>query len=139
MISAKLNVSPDPVGRLEFVKVQVKKRILKKAIRAGTKVIVSDVKSKVPILSGALKRSISTKVDSLKDGSVTYGIIGPRSGFTARIRNRIVKPSRYAHFLELGYHARPFLLPAWQSGKGTYLATVQNVVLEELNAAINSK
>lgn len=122
--------------KLRQLKDAMQKRITKKAVRAGVKLIIATVRSKVPTRTGSLKKSLSSKVDSAKGSTIVYGIIGPRSSWTKTVNGRLIKPSRYAHLVEKGKYRRPFLLPSWQSNKGTYLKKVQEVIADEIKSIL---
>ena len=121
--------------KMKQVQDRMMKGVYKKAVRAGTKLIIADLKNNVPVLSGALKKSISSKVDSAKGSTVAYGIVGPRSKFIQAFKGKIVKPSRYAAPLD---KVHPFLLPAWESNKAAYIDQVQQVVAAELKSALST-
>lgn len=90
--------------KLDKLRAAMGKRILKKAMRAGLRPVVAGMRSRVPVRSGALKKSISTKVDSKKDGLRVYGVVGPRSKFQKIVKGRVKKPSKYSHFINKIHH-----------------------------------
>ena len=132
---------PNPnLGRIMKVTVKSKipnmlrqiKNATKRAVRAACKQIVADVKARVPIDSGALRQSISSKVDAVRGETVVYGVVGPRSKFVKVIKGKPRKPSHYAHLIEKGRFRRPFLAPAWQANSERYLETMQEVLKQEI-------
>ena len=118
--------------KLHQLKDNLQKNILKKAIRAGAKLVLAAVRRRVPVKSGTLRRALATKVDAIRGTVSVYGLIGVRRRYSRTIRGRLVKPSRYAHFIELGRHARPYLRPAWEAGRAGYIAAVADVVAREI-------
>lgn len=113
------------------------KNINKKAMRAGAKLVVANVKSAAPSVSGALRQSIASKVDSVKNDTTAYAIVGPRSKFSKVYKGAVHRPSRYAHFLEWGKFAKPFLLPSFQANRDNYLQAIEKVYATELQKVIN--
>lgn len=113
------------------------KNINKKAMRAGAKLVLQAVKARVPVDSGALRQSLTTKVDSVKGETSAYALVGPRSKFVKAVGGRPKKPSRYAHLIEKGRFRRPFLMPSWQANKGRFLAEVERVTSTEINKVMN--
>ena len=132
----KANVKLD-TSKLKKLKDNLQRNIMKKAIRAGSKVMVTDLRSRVPVVSGSLKKSIASKVDSLKGSTTAYGVVGPRSKFVKMVKGKKHQPSRYAHFLEVGKFKRPFLLPAWNAKRNIYLNTVKQVIATEINNTLS--
>ncbi len=124
-------------SKLHALQDALQKKILKKAIRAGTKLVLAAVRGRVPVASGALKKSLTSKVDSAKGSTTVYGIVGPRSKWQKVFKGKVKKPSRYAHFIERGRFARPFLMPAFQANKQAYLNAVQDVVAAEIKAVLS--
>lgn len=115
------------------------KNINKKAIRAGTALVLKAVRAGVPVRTGALKKSLTSKVDSAKGETNAYGIVGPKSRFKMVLANGKVKhPSRYAAPLEKADNGRPFLLPVWNANKDKYLAAVRDRYAEEMLKVVTS-
>ena len=76
----------------------IAKRVLRKAIRAGVKPILSAARANVPVESGALKKSLANKVKVNK--SAAYGLVGPATDYVGENGQR---PSKYAHLVEYGH------------------------------------
>jgi HK97 gp10 family phage protein len=90
-----------------------------KALRAAAKPIVKTARALVPVRTGALKKSITTKLGRVKNGQRTIKI-----GFRT-------PASRYAHLVEYGTRfmaARPFMRPALDTGAQTALTEMQRVL-----------
>lgn len=137
-------------GALEIEKalgklvIKIEKNISRRAVGAAAKVLISEMKSRVPTRTGTLKRSIGMK--RMKIRKTVTVIIGPRTGNARRQREgkngRIIKGSDgwYGHLVEFGtlnsrtrplapgsrrksrksglstgMQARPFMRPAFDS------------------------
>lgn len=121
-ISAGVNLA-DLLADLEGLKKALRNRILKRAIGAGTKLILREAKARAPRETGLLRKSLGRKVKVYRNSGTVVGIVGPRAGFketVTRSRGRwlpgpvVSDPIRYAHLVELG--TRPHAL-----GKGSNL------------------
>lgn len=112
------------------------KNLCKRAMRAGAKLVLQAVRATVPVDSGALRQSLSSKVDTVRGDTTAYGIVGPRSKFIKAVGGRNKIPAKYAHLVERGKFARPFLAPAWQSNKAAFLAKVEEVMGEGIKGVI---
>ncbi len=124
-------------SKLHQLKDSLQKKILKKAVRAGCKQVIAAVRSSAPQDSGALRQSISSKVDAVKGTTHVYGVVGPRSKWTKKVGGSVKKPSRYAHFIEEGRFRRPFLVPAWQSSGKSALDTMQQVIASGIDEVLS--
>jgi HK97 gp10 family phage protein len=112
------------------------KNLNKRAMRRGVKLVLAAVRTSAPVASGALRKSLTSKVDSIKGSTSAYGIVGPKSAFKIMFRGKPKQPSRYAHFIERGKYARPFLLPAWQTNKARFLSEVARATAEGMGQAL---
>ena len=99
---------------------ELKKGGEKAVLRAGAKPINVAAKSRAPVGSGLLKKSIGTNVKKV-DGEVTARV-GPRSGWKKEVtrdgRQVVSDPNKYSHLVEFGTShsaARPFIRPAVDS------------------------
>lgn len=135
MITTKLKLD---LSRLSALKSNISRNITKKALRAGTKIVLQAVRQAVPVVSGALKKSLASKVDAKKGELVAFGIVGPRSKFVKVVRGVAKKPSRYSHFLESGRHPRPFLRPAWAATHQRAIEAMQTVLESEIERLMGS-
>ena len=133
MITARIEVN---IQRLKELPERLQKNTYKRAIRAGANVLKADIKANVATRSGALRQSITVKVDTARGETVAYGVVGPKSKYTKAWKGRTVKPSRYAAPLEKGKFKRPFLLPAWNANKSKYLAAIQAVIAKEIQTQL---
>lgn len=87
-------------AKLETYRVSMRKRMLRKAVRAGSAEIRKTMKAYAPVgVTGALKKSLTNIVAKSKPNSdKILGVIGPRRKFT----KDGAKPAKYAHLVEGG-------------------------------------
>lgn len=110
----------NPVGKLERLKSSTQRRIIMKAVRAGSR-IMRDVLKKAPTprrkqMGGALRAAMGLKVYRPKRKPQSIGVIGPRSKYERFIRFRthgankgkmvIHRPGKILHLLERGFTTR---------------------------------
>lgn len=119
-VQVRYEVGP-MMAKLEAVKRGVRNRILRKALRAGSRVVVVAVRALVPVrrkVKGAnispqklLKKSIGVKMMTYRSG-VVVGVVGARSKKTrigVRVRGRHAgqavyeNPANIAHMVERGH------------------------------------
>ena len=110
-------------NKLQRLGSKVVKKHLTKALRAGAKLILADARSRVPVLSGKLKRSLAVRIgkkrrgvhektitvrpDSKKEPDlVTFGKDGKRYFYPAAVEYGTRKRK-----------AKPFMRPAFDSQK----------------------
>lgn len=115
-------------NRLKALPSHIQAKVVKRAARAGAKVIADDAKSRVPIRSGLLRKSIAVVKKSkryTKQGHVSYlvttkkktkfrvaGIVGNQS-----VQLRVTGYAYYAHMIEFGtvkMPPNPFMRPAFE-------------------------
>lgn len=122
-------------------------RILRAAITKASRLVRQIAASKVPVKTGALKKSLGVKIKTYRDGR-TIGVIGPRTDVKGKppkyrklyrvpgSKKKVLRnPSMYAHLVEFGTkrsRPRPFMRPAYEAAK----AQVASVVIRELKAGI---
>lgn len=118
-IQAKVNGLDDVMKTLAKLKQSTRTKILRKAVTQGAKPILKDARSKAPVESGLLKKSLGTKIKTYPSG-VVVAVIGPRMEFktdpkTSK-RKQVYKrtgkaklkrferrqPAYYAHLVEKG-------------------------------------
>jgi hypothetical protein len=130
MFKAKFDLD---LSKLKTLKDNVQKKILKKAVRAGIKPLLTDLRSKVPMSTGSLKKSLASKVDSVKGETTTYGVVGPRSKWKKVVKGRMFWPARYAAPLNA---RKRFLQSTWSGGVKTYLQQVEQVIAQEIKSVL---
>lgn len=99
------------------------KNLLKKATRAGAAIAVADMRAAAAFETGALKKSIASKVDG--DNDSAFAVVGPRTKYTFRRQT----PARYAH-LTL---RKANFLEAADSKAQVYLDKARDVLQSELH------
>ncbi len=82
----------------------VQRKIARPAIVKASKIVVKDARSHVPVRTGALKRSLGTKVRTHRGSGTVSGWTGARTGFGYEDdeTGRFNDPVRYAHLVENG-------------------------------------
>lgn len=132
---------------------KVAKKVLRGAVQSSANPIVKLARAKVPVNHGLLKKSIGVKTKT--KGSTSFTVIGPKSIKVSR-NGKMENPARYAHLVEYGaaphiieappgsalnvngtfaktvrhpgYAARPFLRPAFDSGKRAALDRLKEML-----------
>jgi len=104
---------------------KVQKKIARKAIRAGAKIVLADAKNRAPVLSGKLKKSL--KVKAIKRSRSTIGVLvqtGTREKLNIPEGSKYYYPAavEYGHG---GVAAKPFLRPALDTNADRALSTIQ--------------
>lgn len=89
-LKLEINVR-DMIDRLRRLEKNAAKKVARKIVTAGAKVLVRAVKDAVPTASGALRKAIGQKVKVYRGSAV--GVVGARAGFDA---------DKYAHFPNVG-------------------------------------
>lgn len=82
---------------------KVASKVVKTAVRKGSKLILKSARALVPVETGALKKSLGIKRKIYRRSGVMVDIVGPRKGFEktgpdGKTRN----PVNYAHLVEFG-------------------------------------
>ena len=104
---------------------RTQRKVLRPAVRAAAKPVVKAARQKVPKKTGALRKSLGTKVKTYTGSQSVVAIVGPRTGFrTVDDNGRANDPARYGHLVELGTKnnaPQPFLRNGFESAKGQSL------------------
>jgi hypothetical protein len=132
----KLRVKTD-FSKIQKLADRLEKNLYKRAVRAGAKLCVADLRNRVPMVSGALKKSIAAKVDSPKGQTSAYAVIGPRSQYVKTVNGIKKQPARYFHFIDSGRFAKPILYPVMAAGEQKYIRAMQEVISQEINKVLN--
>lgn len=110
-----------------------------KSVREGAKVIQKAARSKVPVDTGNLRRSIIVKVlNKNRDAMEVAALIGPGRGYFSKKKNAKTGDGFYGFFLEYGtvkMKAKPFLRPAYDENK----VAAQQAIVDVIGAAIESE
>lgn len=121
-ISIRLDGAANIQAALKDIRQSVQKRILKSAMTHAVKPFVSGMRVAAPSNLGALGRSIGSRIKLYKD--VVFAAVGPLTKYKETFvgtfpfsppspntaKNKVNKPSKYAHLVEKG--ASPHFVPA---------------------------
>lgn len=119
MGKAKLQVHglDNLIRKIEGLPPELEKQIRRHILKTANKVR-NNAKARVPVRTGALKKSIRAKYEKDKLSAT----IGPRG-----------KNAWYAHFVEFGTvrsRAKPFMNPAWEQERQPYLDGMKDLIRE---------
>lgn len=88
------------------------------AVRAGSAVIIREMRRRAPVDTGSLKKSLGQKVKTYRRNKTVTSIVGARSKRYETAKGRR-NPANYAHLPELGtkrgVKAKPYMRPAWDA------------------------
>jgi HK97 gp10 family phage protein len=101
----RVKILDDPDRRLSGLKRGMRNRILRKAVRAGSRIVSQGVKGRVARKSGATKASISVRIATSRKTGAVYAVIGPRRRFVFKRKGRKISegaPTKIAHLIEKG-------------------------------------
>lgn len=153
-IRGTFEVYDDPEAKLSSLSRAIRSRILRKAMRAGAKIVHAQLKRNAPRRLGALRASIAIRIKTKRRGGVTYAVIGPKRRFKGRKGSKIagknVLPTKYAHLVEKGTkphslrkrgsadgavgkmhpgaRPKPFISPAWESTRDAAVAAIRSAI-----------
>jgi HK97 gp10 family phage protein len=98
---------PDLQRALDRLAVDLRKKVIRKALRAGAKVVLNQAKANAPVRTGLLRRRITVMASKLR--KVSRGEIGVFLTVRATKKARATKDRRndpfYFKFQESGFHA----------------------------------
>lgn len=115
-------------------------RVIRRPLSAALSPINKAAKQNAPVGTGALKKSIGTKVKAYPGG--VWGGVGPRVGEKFTIIGEDGKkhiPANYAHLVEYGTArtpAKPFLRPAMDSQRPNALRILKSGVWKNIEKEI---
>jgi HK97 gp10 family phage protein len=124
---------------------RIAKRLLRRALRAVGQAWVEDVKSKVPVDTGALRESINFKIrtNPREDGgSVTVGPTFDTTKGTKKKGSSSQSPGVYGMFVEFGvkskadYPKQPFMRPAFDGSAERIIELFAHKLREDLEMAV---
>jgi hypothetical protein len=83
-MSVEMSVTgiPDVMAKLEQLSVSMQKRLILAAGRAALKPVVADVRARVPVKTGTLKKSIGVKKAKRSPAGTIVLSVGARGGFS---------------------------------------------------------
>ncbi|MDR3108881.1 MAG: HK97 gp10 family phage protein [Planctomycetaceae bacterium] len=124
-----MNVTIDDRALREQLKnmpYKIRKAIEKKAMMELGKIAVKHLKRIVPVKTKTLKNAVGSKVIRHKRGGMS--IIGIKSDYKVKIKNKTIQPSHYFHIVERGSKTQPAqnLLPQVEAQVMPQLQTVLN-------------
>lgn len=110
---------------------EVAVKITRKALRAGSKVILTEAQEKVPVDTGKLRDSL--KITSRKKGDRIVNSVG-----TSNNKNLFAGETYYAGFIEYGaperdLPARPFMRPALDAASGEAVKAIEDTYKKEID------
>lgn len=141
-MKVQLTGAREAIARLRAIaNPKTQERVLKKAVRAGARIIEKDAEKRAPYLYGLLRKAMAVRVRVYRGGEFVMAIIGPEMGHRVILNGKPVDPVRYAHLQEYGTQhsaANPFLRPALDS-KGAAAAEKMRTIIEaELSKEMSS-
>ncbi|RJP21673.1 MAG: hypothetical protein C4529_07030 [Deltaproteobacteria bacterium] len=122
--------------RLEDLPKKVVSKVVRRAVYAGATVIRDAARAKVPVDTGALKRSIVAKANTKKGGEISATVGVARKKF-AKGKRAGKSPRRYAHLVEFGSAnnpAQPFLRPAMDTKIDAVIEATRKKMVEGIDA-----
>ena len=156
-IKGEITGLADVFRQLRNVDKKVRNRLLKKAIRAASKLVLTSAKAKVAVRTGLLRKSLGIKVKVYRKSGIVVGIVGPRTGYKGSGKDPDENPTNIAHLVEKGRKAvmvrtkktlsdgttaygreakavpaRPFLRPAFDENKAAAEALIRETILRGL-------
>jgi HK97 gp10 family phage protein len=122
--------------KLEDLPKNVVSKVVRRAVYAGATVIRDAARSKVPVDTGALKKSIVAKANKKKGGEISASVGVARKKFSnGKMAGR--SPRRYAHLVEFGTAhsaAEPFLRPAMDTRIDAVIEATRRKMVEGIDA-----
>lgn len=131
-ISARVDGLEPLLAKLETMKRTMGVKIARRAIGAGTKILLREAKAKTPRRHGLLKKSQGRKIKVYRQSGTVVGIVGPRTGFGTVIKGKKVDPVKYGPIVEARTR---FMTQARDSAKGA----VASAIKTELAAGIEQE
>lgn len=129
------------IDKMRILDLRNQTAVLKTGMSKATAPIVATAKDNVDnadaVDTGALRRSLTRRVKSYKDGDLIFAAIGPDTGYysggkrkrygkgegpTDAKREKLRRPAKYAHLVEFGHVSAEGYGPGehfWQGTKGT--------------------
>ena len=132
-VKVELNGLQDVLKTLARVKKAASSKILRKAAGAASKILVKEVKARVPVDTGLTRKSIGRRVKTYRKSGTVVALVGPRTGFADP--NTGHDPVKTAHLAEFGTEhsaPSPFMRPAADAASGRMVAAVSETISREL-------
>jgi HK97 gp10 family phage protein len=106
MMTVQLRGAEALQRKLQELPKRVRSKVTRKAVMAGSTVVLQAARSSVPTRTRQLKKSLGRKGKTTRQGY--YVKIGSRRGFSIPLGSKTYNPSRIAHLAEHG--ARPHVI-----------------------------
>jgi len=133
-VSISITGAKELERKLKQLEPKVAKKIVRQSLRKAAKPILTRAKQLVPVITGALKKSLKVRAMRRKKGR--YGImVGTAAGW-------FVGKTFYGGFVEFGTDkapARAFVRPAFDSQKARAEAILKTELLTAVNSAGKGK
>ena len=124
------------IGKLGDLDKKVRKKAIKRAVRAAGAPILKAAKAKVSKRTGGLKKSLKSKIKTYGSSGTTVAIIGPDKDYlTVDEKGKKYRPAKIAHIVERGSSvaaAHPFILPAFNQEKENALNIIAAKLREDI-------
>ncbi len=130
-VTIQLTGIDDILRKLNTLDDRVAKKVVRKEVRGGTKVIADEAKARSLVDEGTMKRSISVRArKKRRRGEISMNLIFNVRKFPKLTRGS-TKQRRYFYPAAIEYgtnkmKAKPFVRPAWDSKKRPVLARILN-------------
>lgn len=132
MSSVKISGIEAIQRKFEALTPKVRKKLLRSSMTKGARIVAAEAKARVPVDTGALRKSI--KVAGLAGGRGA-GLVARGGGKAAPVGKRVIATERYAHIIEQGRkgaEAKPFLRPALDAKEGQ----VRDLIRDDMAQAV---
>lgn len=129
--------------KLDVLPKRVRSKVTRKAVTAGSTIVLQAARQNVPTRTKQLKKSLGRKGKTTKQGY--YVKIGSRRGFNITVGGRTYNPSRIAHLAEHGAKPhvirsrrhpgakpQPWLNPALERNLGQVKSTMASKMASEI-------
>jgi hypothetical protein len=95
-----IDINPD--DRINELRESLQKRILKKAVGRGSKLVVNELKQLLPSKTNALRTSIGSKMIGKKPSHVC-AVVGAKNKYQRTVNGKVIRPAKYLHLVEWGH------------------------------------
>lgn len=125
----------NPIEALDNVKGALRRRIMRKAINRGVKLLRSPLKATVPVARGRLKKAVAQKVYTSRRKTVV-GLVGARKNLGPHLH--LVDKGTAERETKTGHRTghvtgQDFMEPIFAAHKNQAIDTMRKVVADELH------
>ena len=114
----------------------IAKNVLRGSVNAGASVVRAEVKNRVPVKTGTLKRAIYQKqIRERSNNEQQTFFVGVRQGRSAKKTKKGNIDGWYAKFVEFGtskMSARPFMRPAFEAKKQESVSAIRDYIAKRI-------